>query len=534
MSEGRHEGAGAAARAAAGVLTVLFVVGIIALAWTGFTQSDDQFYAAAGAGWAFHFPYLPDTHWGVRHMVVWPIALAFRLFGESDATLAASPLFYATLLLGLCFLLTRRIAGFGAALLAVALLAAVPQFAADASIVVEDPAEAFLLLCSLLVFHFAWQRNRNGAFMLSGVLAALAFLTRETSLVLLLLYGLLFLADYGGRRVAYIWMGVGFCVVVGADTALLWWASGDPLYRVHLALNGIHHDNPGLAAQFATQPGLNRFGNLAAPRWLQPLVILFLDQSYGLLFWFGIPAAVLLMTDRARSEGRLILRLLCGFALLWLLVLSYGFTFLWVIARYDFVLAVVVTIPLAIALSRMLRDRQRWLAVLVIAALLGSDVLLIAASNRDPLFGERALVALVRETPGGTVLTDPGTATGAAWLLRVHHLAGRVRVGMPKPGDLYYFDHPWRGIPGDWPIHAPPSSWIAVQRFAKPPSLVARLLREFGLARLLPGVLARKLLPPPQTAALYRVPPGGERSISVTGSRILAPLVPCCRRPAGR
>ena len=501
--------AATATRAAAAGLTVLFVVGVLALAWTGFTQSDDQFYAAAASGWAFHFPYLPDSHWGVRHTVVLPIALAFRLFGQSEATLAAAPVLYAVLLLGLCFLITRRVAGFGAALLAVVILAAVPQFAADASIVVEDPAEAFFMLSSLLAFHLAWRHRRSGGFVLAGVLAGLGFLTRETTVVLLLLYGVLFLTDYGGRRVAYVWMGVGFCLVVGADTALLWWASGDPLYRVHMALDGIHHDNPGMAAQFATHDGVDRFGDLAAPRWLQPLVILFLNQDYGLLFWFGIPAAVLLVADRSPSEGRRILRLLCGFALLWLLVLSYGFTFLWVIARYYFVLAVVIAVPLAIALARLLRGRRAWIAGLAIAGLLGSDLLLIAASNRDPLFGERGLVSVAGTTRSGTVFTDPGTATGAAWLLAVHHLGRRVRVGVPGAGGLYYFDHPRRGIPADWPIQSPRPGWIAVRRFVKPPTPVARLLRGLGLARFLPGVLAHKLLPPPQTGVLYRVPARG-------------------------
>jgi len=45
---------------------------------------------------------------------VLPLGLALRLFGQSEATLAAAPVLYAVLLLGLCFLITRRVAGFGA------------------------------------------------------------------------------------------------------------------------------------------------------------------------------------------------------------------------------------------------------------------------------------------------------------------------------------------------------------------------------------------------------------------------------------
>lgn len=497
-------------RVLAPLAVVLFVVAMVALAWTGYTESDDWFYARAAAGWAFHFPYLAHDHWGLRHAVVLPMALMFRLFGESELTLESPALFYLAALLLLCFFYTRRIAGSSAALLAVVLIMATPGIAARASALTEDLAEACFVLGSLFAFQFAWDGRRVGLFVLSGVLAGLGFITRETTVALLAAYGVLFLLNYGGRRLPYVWMGIGFALVVGLDTALLWWASGDPLYRLHISLAGVHGDNSSMAGQFQTEPGLTRFGNIAVARWLEPLAILFVDQRFGLLFWAAVPACAVLAFDRTPSETRRGVRLIGTFALVWFVVLCYLLTFLWVLARYQLIVSAAMAIPLAIALDRLFR-RGRWVvAGGAVALLIASGLALISASNRNPLFGERALVAYARQHDA-VVDTDPGTLRGAAWLLQIHGVADRVRAAAPTPGGLYFFDHPRRHIPADWPVQAPAPGWVAVERFEKDPGPIARIVRALGIAHLFPAPIARKLDPPPQTAVLYRVPPAPER-----------------------
>ena len=82
-----------------GLASVLFLLGIVLLSWTGYTESDDSLYAAAAWHWVQHFPYLGINHWGLRHAIVLPMALLFRLFGRSEATLEAPVLFYYAALL---------------------------------------------------------------------------------------------------------------------------------------------------------------------------------------------------------------------------------------------------------------------------------------------------------------------------------------------------------------------------------------------------------------------------------------------------
>lgn len=490
------------------VLLAFLAAGLfIALGWTGFIAADDLRYARAAAGWARHVPFLATDHWGVRHAVVLPMAVAFRVGGISEATLAVPAVLYAASLLLLVFLLAG---GFGdslAAALAVVLLGGVPAIVDNSTIVVEDPAEALFILLSLVTFHDACRRGRTVSAVLSGVCAGVAYITRETTVALLVLYGVLFLLDYGGARMRYVWMGLGFCAVVAIDTAYLGWMSGDWLYRAHLSLAGIAADNPVSAVQVAPWGGLNRFGMIATGRWLQPLVVLFLNQKYGLFFWFAIPATVWAAFGLPKTPQRDFVRLLAAFALTWVAILGYVLIFLWVTPRYFSVVAVALSVPVALALARLLRSRWRVLAVLAIVLLVTSNGVLIAAADRQPLFAERFLVQYVLRHPGIRVDTDPGTYRGAVWLLDRAHAGNRVAIGLPGPGALYFLDHPWQPEPPGWPVRAPGPGWIVVTRTARPLGAVARIARALDIARFLPRGLARKLIPPPDVATLYRIPP---------------------------
>ena len=314
-------------------------VASIAFAWIGYIESDDVAYSRAAQAWVEAFPHVGLSHWALRHVIVLPMAAGFRLFGPSELTLVAPTLLFTAALLWLTFACVRRIAGAGAGLIAAAMLATLPIFASSASVSATDIPEAFFVLASVWAFYFAWQRGATGLFVASGVMAGLAFVTRETTLALLAVYLLLFLANYGGRRLAYVWMGMGFALVVGADMAYLWWGSGDPLFRLHVSMKGVGQDNPTMAAQFKTEPGFDRHGVLAAPALLQPFLMIFANQSFGVLYWLAIPAAAWLATSRLPGDVRRVVRLFGLLALVWFLVLSYALTFLWIVPRYQMVSA---------------------------------------------------------------------------------------------------------------------------------------------------------------------------------------------------
>ena len=481
-------------------------VALIAYGWVGLTDSDDLNYAVAAQAWVDHFPLVSSGHWGLRHVIVLPMAFLVRLFGASEATLVAPSTAYLAALLILTVLCLRRVADLASGLLAAAALVTVPLISSGVSVVTTDIPEAFFAIGSLWAFAFATRQRRWWLFLLSGALAGLGFLTRETSVALLVLYGLAFLAGIGGSRLSYLWIGAGWSIVFGLDWLFLFWGSGDPLWRFHVSLNGVAHDNPTMAGQFAADPGFDRFGSLAAPRWLQPILILFANQNLGPFFWLAVPAAFVAWRLE-RGERRRLVALFGALALIWFVLTGYVFLGLWVLPRYEITVAAALAVPLGMALAQLVRRGHGRPAAFALTVLVVSNLALVSAADKQPLFGERALVTLAQRGDA-PVLTDPGTYKGASWLLGVNGLDDRVAAGLPQPGGLYVFTSSSRkGLPGDWPLRQPSPDWQEIATVREAPRWPALVVRFLGLERVLPPALARKLNPGLRWATLYRVPP---------------------------
>ena len=476
----------------------VLILASIALSWTGYTESDDRAYAEAAAAWVAHFPYLGTDHHALRHAIVLPTALFFWLFGPSEFAVSLPILLYLAATLFMTYRAVRAVAGVGAATLALLLTGTMPALVLGATVSFTDIPETFFVVASVWSFFFACRDRRAGLFVLSGAMAGLGFVTRETSVAILVLYGILFLRGYGGDRWGYVWMGVGFVLSAGLDFGALWAASGDPFYRFHVSLMGVEADSPLMQDQFKTAPGVDRFGALAVSRGVKPLVVAFLNQQFGLLFWFAVPAAI-----AAARRGPPAARLLGGAAAVWFAVLFYGMAdYLNVIARYIDVAAVALAVPLAIWLARYWQ--RRW-AKACLVAILAVNALFISGSDTNPLFGEKALVAYARDRHE-PIATDPGTFQGAGLLLEWEGLLGRVAKYPPSVGELYLFDsHPRRGIPSGWPIQRPGVGWQELARREKPVKPLAYVARALGVRRYLPSGIAYKLDPPPRFVALYRV-----------------------------
>lgn len=481
--------------------TVLFVLLVARLAWTGHIESDDVFYAQAAMGWVEHFPSLARTHWGLRHTVVLPLALSFRLFGQTEAALEVPMLLYYGALLVLVAGCVARTARLPAALLATVLVASTPVIAGESSVVVDDLPEAFFVLASLWAFFFAVEKRERRIFVLSGIAAGCGFLTRETTAGLLVLYGALFLAGYGRDRWAYVWMGGGFLLVVGLDAAALAWASGDPLYRLHVSLAKV--------AQVDGSAGTNGFEaiqNLNKPRWLLPFLVTFGHPGFGLLYWLGVPAAIAMARRPHDDPERRMARLLGGLALVWFVVLGYAVpSALYVLPRLQSVSAVCLAVLLGLALIRLAAAGRGALATGAVVLVLASNVLLIAAAPKNPLFGERALARYVAAHPG-PVYTDPGTKMGARWLLSSAGLTARVEAAVPPVGALYFYDPTSRrGLPATWPVQKPAPGWQLVARDTEAPTWIERALRASGLEHDLPRSVAAKLDPLARVVSVWRV-----------------------------
>src|SRR5262249_38222650 len=147
--------------------------------------------------------------------------------------------------LAMTYWVLARLVGVATAVFATCLLALTPLFSLLASYVVTDLVETLFVMASFWFFYFAPDsRHRRTLLLLAGLCAGFAWITRETSLVLIVFYGVLFLLGRRIRRLEYFWIAGGFLVVVGIDAAYLASASGDFFYRYHLTLKGVASDNP--------------------------------------------------------------------------------------------------------------------------------------------------------------------------------------------------------------------------------------------------------------------------------------------------
>jgi hypothetical protein len=470
---------------------------MLAFGWVGFTSSDDIMYAAGAQGWLKEFPYLGDTHWALRHPFVLSVAASFGLFGVSEFTLALPALVYHLATLVLAYLFLARHFPPNAALLAALVVAVTPVFAITSTIPGADIAEVFFVLASLVIFDLALDRPQRWLpFLLAGVLAGLAWLTRETALGVVLLYGLLFLVGYGGSRRSYLWVGAGFALVAGAEVGWYWVQTGDPLYRLWVDLDQGTSRGAHLVVRKAHSEHF-------ALRTKLPLLSIFGSHLFGLLFYLFIPAAIWAALGRfgdARQRSRL--RLLATLALVWFATVGYIVP-LERLERYFEVSALAAALLVGLWIIFGLAPRSRILAWLVASALVGSNLLAIYVDNREPLFGERALVTWVAEHRQ-PVYTDSRTASKAGFLLETRGLGGIVQTGEVPVGALYLYN-PNSVFAGE----GMGQGWVEEGRIAQDPKWIGSLIQYIGLDRLVPPGVMKKLGAANDPVVFFRRPPIG-------------------------
>ena len=79
------------------------------------------------------------------------------------------------------------------------------------------------------------------------------------------------------------------------------------------------------------------------------------------------------------------------------------------------------------------------LAAAVGLALAASNLLAVYVENKQPIFGERALIAWLRDHPEPTH-TDPKTYFSSLFLLREAGVLELAAHGQPPPGGLYLYN----------------------------------------------------------------------------------------------
>jgi 4-amino-4-deoxy-L-arabinose transferase-like glycosyltransferase len=487
------------------VLACAFVFFTLWLAWVGWLDSDDHRHVDGGLGWAREFPYLPQHHGEFRHLITIPMGLAFRLFGVSEVTLILPQIVYYGATLLLTYLWVGRTFGQGSSLLALLIMASLPVFAIQATVVFSDITELFFIVMSLWLFISAKDRLDNGWLLfVSGVAAGFAWLTRETTIALILTYGVLFLRGWGLPRNRYFIMAAGFLVVVLAEALLMYFMTGDPLYRYGQLLSA----RQGFSYRGAIQGELfDGIGNVHVSRWLDPLLALYVNHEFGIIFILFVPALIWLWRS-PQLEGDMlgVARMLSVLAGIWFIAAAAMLTNMH--PRYFTVTAYVAAIICGLWIVYGVWPRRRMIAALLAMTLVGSGITAIYMDNRNPLVGERGLKQLIH-THEGIVHTDPETARRARFLLWLDGLEKRVSTDAPAPGSMYYYnpnrerDIKRAGLdPRDY---APRKGWMVIWQKQEPEKLLGVILRRIGLADRIHPSLFKRLSQPNRPVAAYRV-----------------------------
>ena len=276
--------------------------------------SDDQRYLAAAREWVAHGPVVGRLHWDLRHPLVLPLAGAIRLLGEGTSGLLAVPMLYALALTALVTALLRARFGYRAAGLWALFYATNPLVHELATRIYPDLAEAFFVILSLAACLVARETTGKWRALLllgGGMACSLAMLTRETSFFLPLLYAGAFAVGRPLPRRDLLWVALGAVPLLAFETIWLHAATGDWLYRLHVALHHVDVPSNHMAGKVFSGPVL--FNPALASRWIvdgpvdihwsvNPLVYFFLAPFYGPSFWLLVAMGALYrLTPRARD-----------------------------------------------------------------------------------------------------------------------------------------------------------------------------------------------------------------------------------------
>jgi 4-amino-4-deoxy-L-arabinose transferase-like glycosyltransferase len=498
---------------------IMFVVPLLAsylalvsFGWTGFLGSDDAAYAAAGLQWISHFPYLGQDHWALRHTLVLQIALAFKFLGVGELSLSL-PSIVGTFLIALIFYaaFSHRI-GAGKAALLTTLMMSVPLVTLSSSTADIDIQECLFCVLSVLSFDHAIRKDRVWYLLLAGVAAGLAFVSRETSVALILFYGILFLIGYRMPRQYYFIMGAAFFTVIGSEM-LFYLVNGRSLfYRLDISHRAVHGSvNPVNRAAQNTGSLFDSAGNITIGAIFDPVLMMLFNHNFGIIFWLFVPATIWVFRDKhLNAELRQLLLILSGLSLTWFVFISIN-SWLYLIARYMYVSAVCAAVVVGTWLLVKLRPSRPLLAAVLLSGVLLGNLAGIYFDNKNFRFPERALVRLARQEDA-VIYTDPETSLRAGFLLRVDGVSDRVSEDPVPPGGLFYY------VPANvehlravirvfnQADYRPRQNYRLIATFDPGRRLIVRVLDSLKLTSMIPTPILEKLDPHHEAGFLYRVP----------------------------
>jgi hypothetical protein len=477
-------------------LMLLFLI-FVACFGTGYIGDDDIKYVNGAYGWLNAFPYL-GGHGSVRSTITVPLAFLFYWFGENEFTLILPALIAGTGIIATSLVLIQSIFSSTISVITGVVLTSTPLLVFYSGVLYADIIEAFFILTSLYSFYISLYSKYSKSFLiLSGFLCGFAFITRETSVFLVFLYFLLFLSNFGTKRQNYFYIFYGFASVVMAEVIYLWIMSGNPFYRIEIALN---HDSRIDRAQ--NQGGLN----IIVHPLIDPYIMPFTNQEFGLVFISALPLMAYLYRQQCRNVSDCqsnFLLLISGLGCVWFVCSASSYNYLMLIPRYFLVSAVCVSLLVGIALGQLYDKNRKAVVLFTLTSIVVINFLCLCVTHYVTpafTFGPHNLVEFATKKDA-TIFTDKDTYYRSKVLLRFKNVKEKVKTGKPVPGSFYYRNHNknYRSYPVQ-------PEWHVVEHKEYSPGVADLLIAYSGMDNILKKYNDNYINNDAAKITLYKVP----------------------------
>jgi 4-amino-4-deoxy-L-arabinose transferase-like glycosyltransferase len=215
--------------------------------------NDDWQYLNAARCWREFGPCLPHNHWQSRWPVIAPLAIFTSVFGESRATVGIAPLLASLSCLLLVSIIGNRTFGKPIGWIAALLLLMTPTFATEAL----DPSAGATELALILVGVYASLRWIEGGqarwSFAAGLFLSLALQVRETALAAVGLFTAYVLYRRRPTPTSFAAAATGFFAPFAIEFAAFRILTGDPLWRLRLAVHHVRLQSSELLGPIDTQ-----------------------------------------------------------------------------------------------------------------------------------------------------------------------------------------------------------------------------------------------------------------------------------------
>lgn len=482
-------------------IVILFAIFVLAVSWVGFYGGDDFKYYRAARDWLEAFPPDITQEGALRLGVILPLAASLTLLGDSEfSAILPTSLYYISFILLIAYAL-RRLTDPVTVIVACAVLASVPVVAIYSTTPSADLANLLYVSLSFFFFYAALDHERRNLMLyVSGIFVGIAFISHEQSLALLIFYGILFVSGYRIERKIYLYLALGFTTVLFAEMIYYIFADYNPFYRFISILNSTQHEDRSLGPP-PKVGGIDNAGNLYIWPPINPILLTLITQKYGILYYLLYPALWWIIRGRTiRDEATTqLLRLLTVLGVVWFLFAVFALSQIKLYARYYLAPTACFFIVGVFWLRYVIWPNRKRMAIFAVLSVLVVNFLCIEVENKEPRFGERALITYLN-TFKGQILTDAYTARLAGYFCHWEQSdCARIIASEPVPGSMYFLN------PNNSAMDPDPQ-WKAVWRLEQPAKWPGLIITSLGLESVVPAGIFRRLNQPNSAVTVYAIP----------------------------